>query len=202
MAVAILVPSHDQWAARFGAALVGAASYLTAKGVDFYLKLKMGSILPQLREELVESALQLPDVDRLIFLDSDQTFPPDVLFGLLRHEHEFVALNIPTKMFPSAPTARLKGNVLVYSSETSPAVGEVWRVGLGVAMIRRSVFQKIQKPWFQILYRDGKLTGEDWWFCERLEEAGIPIMVDHRLSLKVGHIGRYEFTHADIRRDS
>jgi len=39
------------------------------------------------------------------------------------------------------------------------------------------------------------VLGEDYYFCESLKNNGIPIYVD--TSLKIGHLGRYNFTYAD-----
>ena len=40
--------------------------------------------------------------------------------------------------------------------------------------------------------------GEDWYFCEKLEAAGIPIFVDHEASSFIGHIGNKVYTHDDV----
>lgn len=201
--VAVLVPSGEQWSAQFGMSLISALSYLLLHGggTGFVVRNKRGSILPQLREKLVEDTLRdVPEATHVLFVDSDQTFPAETIVRLLEHEQPVVALNIPVKRRPSTPTARLKGHKIVFSKPHSPRLGEVWRVGMGVMLVEASVFGKLPKPWFNVSWREevGDFEGEDWWFCRRLEEAGIPILVDHRLSLGVGHVGAYKFTHGDV----
>lgn len=46
----------------------------------------------------------------------------------------------------------------------------------------------------------GDFVGEDWYFCEKLQAAGIPRYVDHSLSLEIGHKGDYIYEHSDIVR--
>lgn len=205
--VAVLVPSGEHWHAQFGMSLISALSYLFLHGggTGFVVRNKRGSILPQLREKLVEDTFRdVPGVTHFLFVDSDQTFPPETIVRLLEHDQPVVALNIPIKRLPSTPTARRKGRAgepeVVFSTPTSPRLGEVWRIGMGVVLLRADVFLRLPKPWFCVSWREevGDFEGEDWWFCRRLEEARIPILVDHRLSLEVGHVGAYRFTHEDV----
>lgn len=54
--------------------------------------------------------------------------------------------------------------------------------GLGCALIKASVFDQINFPYFQWThYADGNVLGEDLNFCERCKEKGIPIYVDPRV---------------------
>jgi GT2 family glycosyltransferase len=57
--------------------------------------------------------------------------------------------------------------------------------GFGCALVRTDVFKRIAFPWFKFtIYEDGSNLGEDLNFCERCKEAGIPIIVDTRVSCK------------------
>lgn len=61
--------------------------------------------------------------------------------------------------------------------------------GLGCALIRTSVFDRIPFPYFKWThYEDGNVLGEDLNFCQRCSEAGIPIYVDPRVGC--GHLFR------------
>lgn len=54
--------------------------------------------------------------------------------------------------------------------------------GLGCALIKTDVFDRIAFPYFQWThYQDGNVLGEDLNFCERCKEANIPIYVDPRV---------------------
>jgi hypothetical protein len=181
--------------------------YLLNGSQALFFHNKRGSILPQIRQKLVEEALaKKPSPTHLLFVDSDQSFPPDTLHRMLAHDAPVVACNVATKSPISGPTAKLKGKnggepISVYSKPTSPALGEVWRVGTGIMLVRADVFLDLPKPWFNVTWREDiqDFVGEDWWFCELLEKAGIPILVDHRLSLEIGHVGDKEYKHEDVR---
>jgi hypothetical protein len=82
----------------------------------------------------------------------------------------------------------------------SSGLEKVWRVGCGIMLIDLGVLASVPKPWFSIVYDDTMKdeTGEDWFFCEQLEKAGIPRYVDHDASKYVGHIGGYTYTFDDV----
>ena len=61
--------------------------------------------------------------------------------------------------------------------------------GLGCALIRTDVFNRIAFPYFQWThYQDGNVLGEDLNFCQRCVELNIPIYVDPRVGC--GHLFR------------
>ncbi|MGC8807875.1 MAG: hypothetical protein ACP5QB_10105 [Thiomonas sp.] len=191
--------------------LIGMATYYMTHQVSycrgpqgFFVVNKRGSILPQLRQELVDDALRKADPTHLLFIDSDEAFPPSALNRLLEHRKQVVGVNFPIKKTPSGWTARMRKNgtfVPVNSSPTSPALGQVDRIGTGMLLIEADVFKNLRRPWFSIEWRNDMVVGEDWWLCERLDEAGVPIFVDHRLSLEVEHIGEYGFSSKDVAHD-
>ena len=53
--------------------------------------------------------------------------------------------------------------------------------GLGCMLVEAGVFAKLQKPWYNMpVSQDGEtvLCGEDYWFCDRLKQAGFEVIVD------------------------
>ena len=61
--------------------------------------------------------------------------------------------------------------------------------GLGCALIRTDVFNRIAFPYFSWThYQDGNVLGEDLNFCQRCVEQNIPIYVDPRVGC--GHLFR------------
>lgn len=197
------------WSNHFGVCIVDlvlATLNAHAGGVpaveQLWVNHRMGSILPQLRHQAVRDA-QKREATHLLFVDSDQTFPSTTVIQLLSHRLSVVGCNVATKSFPANPTARKKGSTptgeLVFTSERSPALEKVWRLGFGIMLIELSVFAKLAPPWFGITYRPevDDYQGEDWYFCERLEEAGIGLYVDHIVSLNVGHVGDHTYTHEE-----
>lgn len=207
--VLVGIPSGQNWDAKFGMSLMGLIAGTANppppfEFIDLGLHNAKGSILPQLRQNIVKGALQ-KEATHVLFIDSDMTFPPDVVTRLLAHNLPVVACNCVTKTLPASPTARLfeEGNPagrLVYQHEWNESDGplkEVWRVGTGIMMIDMSVFDHLKPPYFPIKYSDlnEDFVGEDWGFCELLQEVEIPIYVDMDLSFEIGHRGSLEYTH-------
>jgi len=201
----VAIPSGQEWSADFGMALVFMTNYLAAhpeingKVTQLRVHNKRGSILPNMRQALVEMALE-GGATHLLFLDSDQTFPADLVHRLMGHQKMVVAANIVTKSFPANFTARKKGNVPVVTTRESKGLEQVWRVGTGVMLLDLRLFRREgmrERPWFTPRWSEetGDYVGEDWAFCERLEAAGVPIFVDHDVSREVGHVGKMEYTY-------
>lgn len=210
--LALGVPSGEHWHKRFGQSLAVMMTHLCQmilpRGPESWVALmnEGGSILPQLRHKIVLEALDR-DATHLLFLDSDQSFPPDIFTRLYRRNVDVVACNVAVKCFPSHPTARQKGGgpngIEVFTTEHSRGLEKVWRVGTGVMLVKMDVFRRIQPPWFMNEYLPFEIEGqtvwnyggEDWYFCKLLEQAKIPIFIDHEASWLVGHHGSIEFDH-------
>lgn len=205
--VMIAVPGAT-WQGDFGMCLMTllAASTQPVEGysrVDLAIQNSKGSILPQLRQRLVDAAIEA-EATHILFLDTDMVFPPYLLNELLKHKRPVVACNCPTKCLPSSPTARFKGpdynGTPVFQQDfverEDPLLG-VWRVGTGVMLINMEVFTQISSPYFPIQFDEqlNDYVGEDWGFCEKLEEAGIPILLDVHLSHTIKHVGNLAYGH-------
>lgn len=204
--VTVAVSSMNLWLADFGASMINLfAASLThrfgqAKSQDVQLFSSIGSLLPKMRKEAVEHALQ-SDSAYLLFVDSDHKFPKNALHRLLSADKAVVAVNCVTKTIPTNPTARLKSPDVVWG-EPLDSIGakglqKVWRVGTGMMLIHRSVLEKIGSNVFSMFWREDVQTyqGEDWSMCEAMENAGFDIWIDHDLSREVTHIGYLHYTH-------
>lgn len=201
--VCIGIPSNGVWVDQFGMCLIKAIIDLLSNPtpgfgpVSFRIHNTRGSILPKQRTDLIKMAIE-DSCTHLFFVDSDQTFPARTIRWLLHRKEKVVAANVAIKQFPSMPTARKKVNGEPYPVFTLPeseGLERVWRIGTGIMMIDLKIMPKIAKPWFDT---KGDAHGEDWWFCEKIEEAGIPIYIDHDISFEVGHVGPMEFTHNHV----
>lgn len=200
------IPSGNEWGRLFGMSLAMLIGELSSKPVLNYpltevkIDNHLGSILSRSREKLTNIALAR-GVSHMLFLDADMTFQPDVVHRLAAHKKWVVAANCATKTVPASTTARLKGPTpagqQVFSDPNKQGLEKVWRVGTGIMLIDMRVFTKIKKPWFPIVYRPeiDDYQGEDWSFCEKLEQVGIAIYVDHDVSRGVGHCGSFVYGH-------
>jgi hypothetical protein len=208
--VFIGIPSTESWTADFGMSLAGLVASIgrPLKNGGRIERVQLwntkGSILPRSRETLVLKAIELK-CSHILFLDSDQTFPNWALHQLLSWDKDVVAANIATKTLPALPTARQKNSVktagkLVYSGDSAKGLEEVWRIGTGVMLLNLRIFEKIPQPRFPIVWNPAieDHTGEDWTFCEKLQEQNIPIYIDHDLSKHIGHVGVFTYGHQHI----
>lgn len=209
MRLVICVPSTNTWEAQFGMSLVFLTNYLASHGeiegksCSFMVHNKRGSILANMRQDMVQQALE-NKATHLLFIDSDQTFPRDLVHRLMKHKKQVVAANVATKMLPSTPTARTKGNgslgKLLPTYEENTGIQEVWRIGTGVMLIDLNIFKREglkQGPWFTQRWNEETRAyiGEDWAFCERLELANVRLYIDHDVSREVGHLGTLNYGH-------
>lgn len=207
----ILVPSGGSVNTQFALSLVTMCNYLHSCSLPpefdfkgFVLFNAQGSILPDLRQRLVDDAMEA-DCTHMLFIDSDMVFPADTFHRLLLANKNIVAANCCTKTMPSNPTARYKSDDpagdFCYTTAGKAQLNmlePVWRVGTGVMLIRRSVFEKMAKPWFPMDwdYEEGKWQGEDWGFLEQAEPTQ-PV-IHHSLSWEIGHMGTVPFEPAFI----
>ena len=200
------VPSGSSWNAQFGVDLVNLVANFTKAQVKGYRSQELqvvnvrSSILSKNRMDLVKAAKRLR-ATHLLFLDTDQTFPPNLVHKLASHGKFIVAANVATKSVPASPIARAKSDnpkgVPVYTDQGQTGLEQVWRVGTGVMLVAMQVFDKVGYDAWEMKYLPEAETyqGEDWSFCEACEKHEIPIYVDHGVSREVGHVGNFEFTH-------
>jgi GT2 family glycosyltransferase len=73
---------------------------------------------------------------------------------------------------------------------------EVGEIGTAIMVIKREVFTKLPRPYFDAKYYDGKHCGEDFEFCKKAREAGIKILMTPWV--RSHHIGEYAYP-ADMR---
>jgi len=150
----------------------------------------------------VEAALKA-NATHILFVDSDQSFPPDTLRRLLSWNVPVVGCNVAVKKFPSCPTVREKSadspkGTPIFTTEDSTGLQRVWRMGTGVMLVDMRVFAKLgEKPWFNLLWHEEEndFEGEDWFFCRKVEAAGYFIYIDQGLSWQIGHLGSLDYKH-------
>lgn len=121
----------------------------------------------------------------VFFVDSDMSFPPDTLEKLLKHDKEIVTVEYNRRKLPEESVT----TPLEKKSETE--LYKARNIGGGCLLIKLSVFEKIQKPWFNFgRGKDGMVVmGEDTWFANTARDVGIDSWIDP--TIKVGHVGEY-----------
>lgn len=152
--------------------------------------------------------------DCLLFVDNDIVFQAEDCFRIVQDACRMQAV-IGAPYAQKAKGGRMVGSFAPYIKEAGFfASGELYPtgdvgVGMGFTAIPRFVFEKLadslpsvtcdgrrMKPFFAPLLEEGKAYhSEDFSFCKRVKEAGIPVLLDTRICL--GHRGPYTYTIAD-----
>jgi len=185
--IAVRVPSYGYPKFHFVGSLVAAVQHAERAGHEVDYNGLKNTALAWARQAMAEEALR-SGAEALIFCDDDHVFPADAFTRLVGHDVDVVAANYPNRRAPTIePTAyRLvdgKPQPVMTNAEKAAtgALEPVQGIGLGLCRIRTKVLERVPRPWF-----GG--DREDVWFCRQLAAAGVPIHVDHALSLEVGHI--------------
>lgn len=215
MKVAICVPCRDEVMSAFAFDLARLVGYEAKRGVNEIQLLQMpGTLIFTQREKLASEALEW-GADQLLWIDSDQRFPANTLEVLQARQVPFCGVNATTRREPILPTAlnlEIKREMLdgkkgepyqvwhKVESRGKSGIEQVTAVGFAVTLINREVFEKVPRPWFDVIWTDhGNVIGEDVTFCVRCLENDIPVYVDHELSMHIGHIGVKVFGWDDVK---
>lgn len=209
MKIAICVPCRDSVMSGFCfdlAKLVGYHSRNTNDEIQIYQM--PGTLIFHQREKLAKEALSA-GAEAILWIDSDMRFPSDTLERMLSHNVDICGVNATTRREPIVPTALdlevVDDKPVFHKVETrgKDYVEEVTAVGFGVTLTRRSVFEKMPQPWFDILWTDnGGIIGEDVHFCIKAQDFGVKTYVDHVLSPYIKHIGTKEYSWDDVKWES
>ncbi len=132
------------------------------------------------RNELVEFFLKTK-CTHILFLDSDTIMPRDGLPRLLSHNKDVVsgiyALRVGEHQI-AVSACMSTGENPPYKTITVPeTLTRVDAVGAGCLLIKRNVFSRIKRPFF-----DG--TSEDFFFCENCRKHNIDIWIDPSVKAK------------------
>lgn len=168
---------------------------------------------------MLEEMFEKGEAEFLLYVDNDCTFHPDAILRLMSHDVPVICGGMYAKMIPPRPTiGKYLGKnkdgkdwydwqyyteeLLLYLEKhgiqsidqnaqvfEEPELFEVDGCGMHFTLIRRDVFEQINKPYF---LHEGKTgAGEDFYFSKKVKEAGFPIYTD--LSVHTGHLAGEEY---------
>lgn len=151
--------------------------------------------------------------DYVLMVDNDVTPPSDALVNLLSHGVDFVsgfylhrnADNMPTdrtcvcklrdpsgiEYFNYPLESEYTRQELAEKRENGEHLVEIHGGGMGCALVRRKVFERLRYPWFDWVNYDDRNRGmlsEDLYFCEKMRKKGIKRHADTRVGC--GHLLR------------
>ena len=198
---AICVPLSWAWAPReFFISLLemvmpSGARAMEEAGVEkFWVLLDKSFPLDLSRNRLASRALDL-GATHVLFLDADMTFPAGLVEKLLDVGAPVSAALYFKKAPPFTPVPSMLDVpedpqlMRPITLPEPPGIVECDVVGMGATLIRREVFEKIEKPWFayDIHRRSGEMSvTEDVTFCIKARAAGFRIACDTRITC--GHL--------------
>lgn len=194
--VAVGLPTFDDVKADFTLSLVMMTAH--TREVQFAFNHSKATWVAHARNLIVEGAIEL-GADWLLFVDSDMTFPREILQRLMSWNKDIVCASYvkkkPPYMTVGSLAPRPDDKIGKQTMLDANGLYEMKEIGLGVCLIKMEVFKKLQKPWFHYEYRQGSnvMTGEDILWCHEVRKLGYKIWLDAALSMHVGHIGNYVF---------
>lgn len=194
--LSILVPTRDMVHSHFTFSLINLVKTLTEIGIDTYTFFDSSTILLNQRERLIEKAKEI-NSDYVLWLDSDMMFPSTVAVRLLEHNKDIVACNYMRRSLPLKTVAYTD----VYNWDSwvpmSPQdeLVEVQGIGMGCMLMKTSVFDQLEKPYFEFRYKEDTQDwyGEDFVLLHKLRNNNYKIYVDTILSMDIKHVGTYAF---------
>lgn len=154
--------------------------------VNTFTDFQPGSDRGVSRNSIVRRALDRGS-EWVLFLDDDHAFPVNHLGKLLEVEQPVVASLYTQRVNPFLPIAYAEKDEHGYwpldlRNHRPHELVQVRAAGTGGMLIRAEVFRDVPAPWFVHTTEQS----EDMFFCDRLDEAGIPLYV--HTDARIGHI--------------
>jgi len=163
------------------------------------------------------------DYDRLLFLDTDQLYPPDYYLKMLEHEEPLVSALNTARYYPYdlcvfnikeeqevVDEEGLKTGVPLFAAMQPDEIMMIEKecflcdmTGTGALMIDPEILKDIKKPYFKDVYGpDGhRILCDDFYFGYKLYKAGHRVLIDTRIT--PGHIAKIiakPYNAPDLRR--
>ena len=172
--------------------------------------IKTSSLIYDARNLLCKEAVE-GGYDRMMWLDSDMVFEPDIMERLsqrLDEGKDIVTALCFRRKPPIKPTIYKEVGFVREGNETRPAaiyyedypkdsLFEVKGFGFACVMMKTEIAERVAEK-YRLPFSPALGFGEDLSFCGRLSELGVKLWCDS--SIKVGHIAQHVVTENDYER--
>lgn len=184
------ITSRHTIPAKFLNTLIPLLQYNESQGIKTFAYNDLDISMDVSRNRCARKFLET-DAEWLFFLDTDTFTGHDTIERLLRHGKKIVGGVYTSRHEPYYPIAyEKKGDSLQPIKEIPDRLFRVDAIGTGCLLIHRSVFENLEKPYFEYEKDKDKeriIKSEDICFCEKVREKGFEIYADP--SIKVFHYG-------------
>ncbi len=151
------------------------------------------------RNEMVEKSP--PDSDYVLFLEDNILLPQDGIERLLSNDKDIVAALHFQSNAPFSPLlfkANAKGNYSPLFDYENNKLLEVDSTGLGALLVKRKVFDKLKKPYFE---------AHPFSFFKKAKEAGYKVYCDtsvkcHSMGVNMINEGVWENIKEDVKKQA
>lgn len=137
--------------------------------------------------------------DWIMMIDDDMSFEPDAILRLIRHNLPVVSGLCVKKTWPYNTTVMFWNKEMEkYHSSLNFPVDELFEcdaTGTAFLLVKMSVFDKLDRPYFCFPPKNGSVLGEDLYFCQQMKAVGYRIFVD--TGVHIGHLGMYPYSYKD-----
>jgi hypothetical protein len=215
----ICTPGHSMMS-TYVKSLLAATQKLSEKGITWAWSSEYSSHVGDAREMTLNGGPQneikntspfkgTVDYDKILWIDSDIAFTPEDV--IKAYESDKDILSGAYLLADGTATAYPKRLEAGYTYEDILKMEEplkVYGVGFGFICVKKGVFEKLSRPWFQsvpVTMTDAEtkeeftfpIMGEDISWCERVHQAGFDVWLDP--SIRLTHHKMMKLTWEGIR---
>ena len=199
----IAIPCLDMMPVGFTASLISVRRVGASK-VSFLAN----SLVYDARNMLTAEALDT-GADRVLFIDSDMVFKPDLMERLAADMDErdldyvcgiFVKRRLPTIpcVYKTLVLEDGKGRTEIYADYPQDSIFQVAGSGFGAVMVSTALLKDVYDTYGPPFLPYPGVLGEDLSFCWRARQLGYELYCDSRI--KVGHMGTFVYGEEHYRR--
>ena len=129
------------------------------------------------------------DCDYMLWLDADMLYPrdfPEILMKHVDNGKSIVGGIMLNRKDAQNNAWRIEDDKKERITELNQGLVRVDAMGFGGVMMKPEVFDKLEKPYFSIIFDKEREVGEDWYFFDKCKEKGIDVWCD--TDTDVGHL--------------